>query len=327
MKNAAPGRVPSPDRGAPHPGGSAVPSRCNGGGRRARAQLVSRSSQPSAASPERGTRLGLLRDALLGARSPSAVALAAPGALLAAVLAGCAGIAAGAGGAAATTRGASAAEVPAAARVRGCPRGADWGAASLIDDFEDGDARVAPLGGRGGTWYLATDAEGSRLDQPEGPEFRSAEGGSSSSPKRAAHLVGRSARGGDQAWGIELGLGLLEGNAAYDASQYAAISFVARLGDADSGRRMRVSLPDANTHPVGNVCSICFNHFSREVRLTPRWTQYTLGFAELRQRPYWGDPRPDAVSADKLIGVAFQLGGGGRFDVWIDDVQLVPCRP
>lgn len=214
---------------------------------------------------------------------------------------------------------------PSSDALSACPGGLVPAADGLIDDFEDGDNQASAEGGRDGYWYTAKDDQGSEYTIPA-QGFATAEGGADGS-SMAVHIKGKTSGGGDQAWGIELGMNFINGNGqTYDASKYSALFFKAKLGSKDADRKVRVSLADVNTHPSGGVCTACFNHFNSNIELTNDWKDYTIAFEDMRQRPYWGAPRPSRVSKDKLVNVNFQMGGGKEFDVWIDDLAFLECK-
>jgi hypothetical protein len=217
------------------------------------------------------------------------------------------------------------ASAPSKEALSACPGGLVPAADGLLDDFEDGNSQGTPEAGRDGSWYTAHDSLGSEFTIPA-QGFATAEGGADGSTM-SIHIKGKTGAGGDQAWGIELGMNFLSSQAdQYDASKYAALFFKAKLGSKEADKKVRVSLADANTHPSGAVCTACYNHFNSTIELTPDWKDYTLAFDDLRQRPYWGAPRPARVTAAKLVNVNFQMGGGKDFDVWIDDVRFLECK-
>jgi hypothetical protein len=214
---------------------------------------------------------------------------------------------------------------PSSAALASCPGGFVPAADGNIDDFEDGNNQTNTEGGRDGYWYTAKDSQGSTFEIPaEG--FATAEGGADGSTS-AVHIKGTTVSGGDQAWGIELGMNFLNSQGEqYDASKYKAFSFKGKLGAKEAEKKVRVSLADVNTHPSGGVCSGCFNHFHATVELGPDWKEYTLAFEDLTQRAGWGAPRPANVTAEKLINVNYQIGGGKPFDMWIDDLKFLECK-
>ncbi len=217
------------------------------------------------------------------------------------------------------------ASAPSTAALSSCPGGLAPAADGNVDDFEDGNNQTNQEGGRDGYWYTAKDSQGSSFEVPA-QGFATAEGGADGSTS-AVHVKGTTASGGDQAWGVELGMNFLSSQGElYDASKYQAFSFKAKLGDKGAEKKVRVSLADANTHPSGAVCASCYNHFNSSIELTPEWKEYTLAFQDLKQRPGWGNPRPASVNAAKLVNVNYQIGGGKPFDLWIDDLKLLECR-
>jgi hypothetical protein len=214
---------------------------------------------------------------------------------------------------------------PSDTALASCPGGFGPAADGTIDDFEDGNNQVSADGGRDGYWYTAKDDQGSTFTAPaEG--FATAEGGADGSTT-AVHIAGKTASGGDQAWGIELGMNFINGTGElYDASKYKALSFKAKSGAKEAEKKIRVSMADVNTHPSGSVCEACYNHFNSDIELTPEWKEYTLAFEDLKQRAGWGNPRPAHVSADKLVNINVQIGGGKDFDVWFDDLKFLECK-
>jgi len=114
------------------------------------------------------------------------------------------------------------ASAPSKEALSGCPGGLVPAADGLIDDFEDGDNQTTLEAGRDGYWYTAHDSLGSEYTIPA-QGFSTAEGGADGSAM-AIHIKGKTGSGGDQAWGIELGMNFLNSQAEqYDASKYAAL--------------------------------------------------------------------------------------------------------
>ena len=80
------------------------------------------------------------------------------------------------------------------------------------------------------------------------------------------------------------------------------------------------------THQDAGKCKACWNHFRKDMTLTNDWAEYTVSFAELQQRPGWGDPRPPSVDPTQVLSVSFAVEGGQPFDIWVDDVQFLACK-
>ncbi|MCK9523124.1 MAG: hypothetical protein M0R76_08770 [Proteobacteria bacterium] len=191
---------------------------------------------------------------------------------------------------------------------------------SMIEDAEDADSQILVREGRGGYIYTYADDLGSKLS-PWG-DFKVSRGGVGDS-KFALRMVGKTAAGpGDVYVGMGFAFAQAEG-ATYDASKYKGITFVARKGHADAVSAVRISLPDANTDPVGGICAECHNNFGTTVRLTEDWTQYVVSFDDLRQATGWGDPRPEKVEVTALVGLQVQVAlPNQNVDVWIDDIRF-----
>ncbi len=201
---------------------------------------------------------------------------------------------------------------------------------ALIDDAENGDSRIILQQGRGGYLYTFVDEDGSHINPHpvlKGGQFRASAGGAHGS-QCALNFSGQLVPGPEVFAG--LGLDLTAPRAAYDASRYRGIAFVARHR-AGTATRVRVLLPDTNTDPAGGSCAECYNHFGLDLDLGPEWQSYELPFERFQQMPGWGWPRPLRVESGQLLGVTFLVMDPGRkYDVWIDDLRFygeAPPRP
>jgi hypothetical protein len=208
-------------------------------------------------------------------------------------------------------------EVPAAVAkaCAGAPRAAADG---LIDDFEDGDARLAPFGGRTGYWWIAK-ADHALVTTPAGA-FASSDGGAGS--KKAARFAGKTESRDE--WGAAVGVNFLESGAFYDASKYAGVAF--RIKASQPNFALRVKLPDVSTHPDGGVCKTgCWNSFGKELLVGTEWQDVVVTWGELAQQPNWGEPRPPGVTPSKLKNIEWAVDKGVAFDLVIDDIHFVEC--
>ena len=192
-----------------------------------------------------------------------------------------------------------------------------------IEDGENGDPRIIQHNGRGGFLYTFVDELGSEVVPKSatlGGMFQASAGG-------AHGACGLNFKGQLVAGEVVfagLGFDLTYPKQPYAASQFAGISFMARIAEG-AATRIRVNLSDTNTDPDGTKCSECYNYFGREFDLTPEWQEYRLPFAELQQEPLWGEPRPDAIDTHGIYGLIFLMRDPGRaFDVWIDDIMFIP---
>ena len=205
---------------------------------------------------------------------------------------------------------------PAAVKKCRAVRPAEDGA---IDDLEDGDNQITKIGGRNGYWWSAADPNGSKI------EMQTTEPGAGS--EMSMRMTGKTAAGKpeDGTWGVQLGINFVNEGLFYDASKYAGIAFKAKVSP-ESGRQMRFKIGDINTHKDANVCKACWNHFGKDITLTPEWKEYQVTFSAAQQEPGWGDPRPSAITPSKLIALNWQVGPGQNYDVFIDDVTFLDCE-
>jgi endoglucanase len=196
-------------------------------------------------------------------------------------------------------------------------RPADDGA---VDDLEDGNTQVTLSSGRDGYWWSAADPNGSKID------MQTAEPGAGGS-ELAMHIVGKTVPGKPEegSWGVQLGVNFLNEGKFYDASKYAGLAFKAKAAP-DSARQLRFKIADINTHKDGGICTACWNHFGKDIMLTPEWREYRVTFSAAEQEPGWGDPRPTAITPSKLMGLNWQIGPGQTYDIWVDDVTFLDCE-
>ncbi len=188
---------------------------------------------------------------------------------------------------------------------------------ALIDDLEDGNHQLHVADGRGGWWYTYADETSSI--EPAGA-FVPAEGGANGSGY-AARMQGQI--GSKQYPFAGMGFNFIDPKMVYDLSSCEGLSFFAKKGSAQAISAVRFKVGDVNTVPEGGVCKDCYNDL--DVSLTEEWTQYSVKFSELRQEPYWGEPRP-AIDAARVFQLQWQVKDpSGPFDVWVDDVRLLGC--
>ena len=196
-------------------------------------------------------------------------------------------------------------------------RPADDGA---VDDLEDANNQITKQSGRDGYWWSAADPKGSKI------EMETSEPGAGGS-EIAMHMKGTTVPGKpeDDAWGVQLGVNFVSQGMFYDASKYAGIAFKAKIGPGSTSKA-RFKIADINTHKDAGVCKACWNHFGKDLTLTPEWKEYRITFSGAEQEAGWGDPRPAAVTPSKLIALNWQVGPGQTYDIWIDDVTFLDCE-
>ncbi len=209
----------------------------------------------------------------------------------------------------------------AASELKTCRAGTRVPEDGLIDDFEDGNTQSSLTGGRDGYWWPKKDESGSTI----GPDpFAPSEGGADGT-EMAMRAEGKTASGGE-AWGAGFGVNFTtQKGVPYDASKYVGITFKARV-DEKSTRKVRFKIGDANTHKDVGICITCWNHFGKDLNLTPKWKEYIILFTEARQEDGWGNPRVAKVTPSKLVSLDWSIGTGQDYDVWVDDVALLECK-
>lgn len=195
----------------------------------------------------------------------------------------------------------------------------------VIDDLEDGDARIAEIDDRNGSWWLATDMTDGTITPPgdqEAPPERIAGGRCGS--KHAMRITGE----GFTDWGAALVLSFrFDGDAVapIDASAYRGVMLWARVGESNASS-VRVQFMDRNTYPEGGVCNPdpdasdgCFNGFgSALLPVSEEWRLYKLEFSRMGQRDF--GLRTDALDTSALYAIEIGVVQETVFDFWIDDL-------
>lgn len=189
----------------------------------------------------------------------------------------------------------------------------------LIDDFEDENTQLLTIAGRDGYWWKHNDEFGSKFDPDEIAFVDHEDNGGF----KAIYVSGETA-GTKDAYGVLVGVNFTS-SGLYDATKYVGISFKAKV-DPDAQKKVRFKVADVNTHKDGGVCKECWNHFGKDLTLTSEWQTYTILFAELKQAPYWGDPRPPAVDTERLMAIDWSIGPSGKFGLWLDDIEFLVCE-
>lgn len=119
-------------------------------------------------------------------------------------------------------------------------------------------------------------------------------------------------------WGA-LAQGLFDNYVSTDVSAYKGLRFNLR---ANIEVVVRLKVPDRNTFGVGGVCTVCDDHFGRDIAVGTSWREYVVRFSELKQEGR-GVPTPTAFDPKTLYGVEFIVPKNLTFELWIDDVSFV----
>jgi hypothetical protein len=191
----------------------------------------------------------------------------------------------------------------------------------LIDDMEDGDNWILPVGGRDGGWFVYDDGSGNRTfplpmtDTPVAP--LPAPRGSSSS---GAHFAGA---GFTVYAGLGFSLTTLGGGASvYDASAYAGVRFYL-MGKGPVRLQMETTI-DSTPAQDGNCTADCNLSYGADLSATASWVEHTILFCELTPRA----PTTHPFDPAELLRISFAVGtkdgpAGAVVDFWIDDVSFI----
>jgi len=183
----------------------------------------------------------------------------------------------------------------------------------LIDDFEDNDGRLAPLERRAGFWSASNDATGSQRPAPGGPLTMTRIPGGRGASQFALHTSG----GKFTKWGALLAADF-SARRCYDASAYAGLRFWARgRGSFFVVAKMTQIAPEE----YGGSCTHdCYDSHRANVALSKDWREYSVTWAELKQKGFGQvvpfDPR-------SLLSLEFTVAPEQTpFDFWVDDIRF-----
>jgi hypothetical protein len=212
---------------------------------------------------------------------------------------------------------------------------------TLIDDFEDGDGQLVPIGGRNGVWFTFNDGSGVQTPAPGAevlPEVLDAS---------ANFVLHTAAQGfapqgllpnGDFAFGVGVGtspaIDPLTGVAVpYDASGYDGVSFSFTISFPPSTPiQLSFLIGTVATTPVaegGSCTEVCYDDFGfvGGIPFSPFTFTGTIPWGALQQIGL-GNPTtfdPATITTLKWI-VAFPNGGqpasAGQFDFQLDNVSF-----
>jgi hypothetical protein len=215
---------------------------------------------------------------------------------------------------------------------------------TLIDDFEDGDGLIAPIGRRNGGWFVFNDGSGTQTPAPGTPvvpevldtsaQFMLHTTGTGFAPQGTVLPDGTSAFGAGV--GASLVFDATTGKIApYDASQYGGIQFTfSTKSSPDLALIVSFLIGTSATTPVdlGGTCTEgCFDDFGFVGFVPPGEFTFSGGFdwGALRQQGF-GTPAtfdPATILNVKWI-VAFpnfgQSAASDSFDFRLDDVAFRP---
>jgi hypothetical protein len=194
--------------------------------------------------------------------------------------------------------------------------------------MEDGNGEICPSAGRTGSWVAFHDGTGT-LSLPHGPvAATSVIPGCRGRSRRALHFKGQAFR----EWGAGVAARLgRKGGTAFDLSGFRGIRFWAR---AESPVLLRVSVATRDTLDAsyGGDCSappgrVCDDHYAACRTVGREWVNYTVRFDTLEQGGWGVKAGFDLTRVTELhfIVPRPEQAPEVSFDVWLDDVALVPA--
>lgn len=195
----------------------------------------------------------------------------------------------------------------------------------LLSDFESGEAKIAEIGGRSGSWYMSDDGSGTALPEKIPNTPLAAEAGGACDSAYAFHTSGTGFSGWGALVAVDLVPKLADVKQSYDASAYSGIAFRAK---ASGAVQVRVELSTADSMVEGGICDPeagtgepgrCGDHFGLNVVLSTDWKDIQIPFSQLTQKG-WG-LAADSFDATTVYSVRLKVEGGD-YDYHVDDVHF-----
>jgi hypothetical protein len=185
----------------------------------------------------------------------------------------------------------------------------------LIDDFEDGNARMLAHAGRFGTWsYVTVDLPHAAMPVTLAPEPITG----SSNANRALRVRDANRHDWRAVWATF-------GPSCYDASAFAGIRFT---GKGPATISFELAIVDAVERQYGGTCQAeCGHRHGVSIALGQRFERHEVRFEDLRQAPETPAAARSAFDPKRLLALAFVApAGSASFDFWIDDVEWIERR-
>jgi hypothetical protein len=195
---------------------------------------------------------------------------------------------------------------------------------NTLDDFEDGDVTGCQRNSWVGSWWLASDGTGTLTNPASATDKAGLQ-------VQLSPLSGTSCRGlhmsgyGFSSWGANVGFTFNNPDdtvpRAVDLSGFSGVSFWLR---GSGSVWFLVGTTDTEPPDNGGTCSTnCKQHFSIGTFAVPStWTNFQESFSTLFSNTanrYWS-----ASDLGKVLFIALQTTSSASFDLWVDDVALLP---
>ncbi len=188
------------------------------------------------------------------------------------------------------------------------------GGSPLIDDFEDGDTRIAVLEHRAGFWSSTSDGTGTQWPSLGGVLPMSRIPGGRGSSQFGIHVRGTRFT----KWGVILSTDL-SARRCYDASVYGGVAFWMRgKGRVDFIAKMTQIAPEE----YGGSCTHdCYDGHHVTIELSSTWQEHRVPWADLKQKGFG-----QAVPFDPRSLLALELTTPPEqtpYDYWLDDMRFL----
>jgi hypothetical protein len=206
-----------------------------------------------------------------------------------------------------------------------CGKGGPVSDAPLVDDFEDGDARIFKAFERDGFWFTAGDNTPGSSVSPSGtfaPELLSG----AESTKDNHYAVHFKASGQTQ-WGAVLGTALnwtQKGlRCPMNLSGFAGLRFRAK---GPGSVRVSLGVPEVVPKDGGGTCTDgCYDAHGKLFLLTEAWDTYEVRWEKLAQAGWGTDAR---FTPERIVSLNFSATVQALpLDIWIDDIELLAKAP
>lgn len=191
---------------------------------------------------------------------------------------------------------------------------------TVIDDFEDGDMKLASVAGRTGSW-VGVAVIGATV-------FGESSGRCVARGARSGHLTSTAAQASySVSWNGVMIDPFSEAH-GWDAGAYSGFSFWIAAGpNALPPVETPIGVTTVDTVAGGGVCSLpggCGDYYAirkpDRIPLTHTWTRWVIKFADLKQYGF-GVPQ---VPLNKSKLVSLIIWPEAQFDIWLDDVRFEP---
>jgi len=201
----------------------------------------------------------------------------------------------------------------------GCTAAVGAATELAIDDLEDGDNVINPIGSRVGYWYTYNDGTATQVPDPKAL-FKPTAPGSTLSPKGAASTSGPAFTTYGAGMGFDFH-NIMMTPCLYDATAYKGITFYAKATAALAIKAMVKTAATTSSSSGGTCAAKCDDHFALKAALTTAWTKYTITFgaATFAQEGFGTAATFDKT---KLLGMQFQVAKDLKFDFSVDDLTF-----